>query len=165
MAHSLELLLCRLHFDESALAEMKNLASVSIDPACMNLDLPDAALFSMDDPSSSTDDPKPAPGGVLEVCMDDNTLAAEQQKEVESTNDEDTLRQNVVNEIGSAKMGRVTNNTAGDVRTEGMTDDAVQKSAAKTAADSDDMLRDTSTADAQPKNNVLPFKRHRAPRL
>lgn len=144
---------------------MKNLASVSIDPACMNLDLPDAALFSMDDPSRSTDDPKPAPGGVMEVCMDDNMLAVEQKKkELQSINNKDSSSQHV-NAI--AKIGQATNDTAGvgDMGTEGMTDDAQQKTAAKKAADSDRMLQDESTADAQPKNNVLPFKRHRAPRL
>ena len=160
-------LLCRLHFDESALAEMKNLASVSIDPACMNLDLPDAALFSMDDPAKYTDDSKPAPGGVMEVCRDDNMLTAEQHKEKESTNDGDSLHGHVVNENGSTKVDKVTNDTNGaDVGIKGMTDDdAMHESAAKNVADSDNMLQNASTADAQPKNNVLPFKRHRAPRL
>lgn len=164
---------CRLHFDESALAEKKNVAivSTSIDPACMNMDLPDAALFSIDDPAKFTDDSKLAPGGVLEVSMNDNMLAAEQQNhaDMEAIDDWDSLRQAIVSEVSTDNMSKATNNEvkAGDVDFEGMTDAALEKSAAKSAADDDKLLQNASGNDVQgsPKGNVLPFKRQKAPRL
>ena len=169
---------CRLHFDESALAEKKNVAIVSssIDPTCMNMDLPDAALFSMDDPAKSTGDSKLAPGGVLEVSMGDNMLAAEQQnhaQDMETINDWESLRQAMVGEFSTDNMIKATNGDvkAGDVDNNGVTDAALQNSAAKKAADSVKMLQNApkyaSGNDVQgsPKGNVVPFKRQRAPRL
>ena len=165
---------CRLHFDESALAEKKNVAIVSssIDPTCMNMDLPDAALFSMDDPAKSTGDAKLAPGGVLEVSMGDNMLAAEQQnhaQDMESINDRDSLHRAIVGEISTDNMSKIMNDDVkgGDVENKGMNNAALQKSAAKKAADGHNTLQNASGDDVQgsSKGNVVPFKRHRAPRL
>ena len=71
--------MCRLHLDESTLIEKKNAARVtsSIDLAQLSMDLPDQAVFSMDDPSSKHGT-KPAAGGVMEVVKDDNMIMASQ---------------------------------------------------------------------------------------
>lgn len=156
------------------MAEKKQVATVtsSIDPACVNMDLPDAALFSFDDPAKSTDDPQLAPGGVLEVSMNDNVLAAEQQNhapEMENIHDWDSLRQAIVDEISSDNTSKAEINevNAGDIAEEGMTDAALQKSAAEKAAQNKSVLQDASAADLQasPRGNVVPFKRQSAPRL
>lgn len=165
---------CRLHFDESAIAEKKNVANVtsSIDPACVNMDLPDAALFSWDDPAKATDDPQLSPGGALEVSLNDNMLAAEQQNqapEMEITLDWDSLRQAIVDVTSPDNMSKteIDEVKAGDTGKEGMTDAALQKSAVEKAAQSNNVLQDASAADLQasPKGNVVPFKRQSAPRL
>lgn len=133
----------------------------------MNLDLPDAALFSMDEPPRSMDEPKLASGGVLEVCMDDNMLAAEHHKELEHINDRKSWRKTVLNETEPAEACQATHDAdvGNESGNEGRIGGALQKPAAKKPADSEQMLQDVSTDDAQSKNNVLPFKRHRAPRL
>lgn len=133
------------------------------------MDLPDAALFSMDDPARSTD--KVAPGGVMEVTMDDNMLAAEQQthaEDMEQINDWDSLRQTIVDDIGVENMDKATDvGVQNDVGNEGMIDAALQKPAVKKAADNTKVLQDESKADVQgpSKGNVVPFKRQSAPRL
>lgn len=156
------------------MAEKKNVANVtsSIDPACVNMDLPDAALFSLDEPAKSTDDPQLAPGGVLEVSMNDNMLAAEQQShapEMEDIHDWDSLRQAIVHEISPDNMSKAENDEvkAGASGKEGMTDASLQKSAIEKAAQNKSVLQDASAADLQasPKGNVVPFNRQRAPRL
>lgn len=156
------------------MAEKKQVATVtsSIDPACVNMDLPDAALFSLDDPAKSTDDPQLAPGGVLEVSMNDNMLAAEQQNhapETENIHDWDSLRQAIVHEISSDNTSKaeIDEVKVGDIGEEGMTDAALQKSAAEKAAQNKSVLQDASAADLQasPRGNVVPFKRQSAPRL
>ena len=144
------------------------MANVSIDVACMNMDLPDAALFSMDDPARSTD--KVAPGGVMEVTMDDNMLAAEQQthaEDMEQISDWDSLRQTIVDDIGVEKMDKATDVVQNDVGNEGMIDAALQNPAVKKASDNTTVLQDASKADVQgpSKGNVVPFKRQSAPRL
>ena len=166
-------LCCRLHFDESALAEKKNVAIVStnIDPSCMNMELPNAALFSMDDPAKPKGDPKLAPGGVLEVAMDENMLAAEQQNHanMKTTNDWDGLRRSIVGELNIDNMSRPMNDDvkAGDVDCKRVPTAALHNLAVKTGADSDKLLKNASGNDVQssPKGNVVPFKRQRAPRM
>ena len=156
------------------MAEKKHVATVtsSIDPACVNMDLPDAALFSLDDPAKSTDDPQLAPGGVLEVSMNDNMLAAEQQNhapEMANIQDCDSLRQAIADEISPDIMSKADNDEvkAGVIGEEGMSDAALQKSAVEKAAQNKSMLQDASAADLQAslKGNVVPFKRQSAPRL
>ena len=168
--------MCRLHFDESTLAEKKNIANVSssIDPANMTMDLPDAALFSMDDPGASTDDPKLAPGGVLEVFRNDNMLFADQQSSHKKTNDNDDLvhlrkaiEDGVVTESSHGAMNDGMKDGKGMKDGEGMNKDSLLTSAANKAADDNKMLQDDSRAGSQgpPKNNVVPFKRQKAPRF
>ena len=162
--------MCRLHFDESSLAEKKIVANVSssIDPTNMIMDLPDAALFSMDVPSSSTDDPKLAPGGVLEVSRNENVLFADQQTSFKKTHDNDDLallRQAVVGGIGNENSDGATNDGIKDGK--GMSRDSLVKSAADKAGDETKVLQDESRTGTQgrPKNNVVPFKRQKAPRF
>lgn len=138
----------------------------------MNMDLPDAALFSMDNPAKSTDDSKLAPGGVLEVAMSDNMLAAEQQnyaQHVETLNDCDSLRQAIAGETSTEDMSTAMHDgiKAGDGDSKGVTGAALQKPAAKKAAVSDSLLQNVSGNDVQgsPAGNVVPFKRKRAPRM
>lgn len=162
--------MCRLHFDESTLAEKKNVANVSssIDPANMTMDLPDAALFSMDDPTPSTDDPKLAPGGVLEVARNENVLFADQQSSLKKTDESDDLvrlRKAIVVGVVTESSHGATNDGMKDGK--GMNNDSLLKSAANKAADDSKVLQDDSWAGSQgpPKNNVVPFKRQKAPRF
>ena len=150
---------CRLHYDESLLAEKKNNVSVSssLDPASMTMDLPDAALFSMDDPKISSIDPKLSAGGVMEVSLDDNMLLAEQHSSSKKMNS------NSGSDVLDTKDKRKEGTEAG----EDMGVPALDKAAdISTTAEDKNRSQEESSVSVRtpPRNNVVPFRRQQVPR-
>ena len=102
----------------------------------MQMDLPDAALFNIDDPAKTLDDFELAPGGVMEKSTGDSILMAEQQSKAKKRDARDD-------------WGGLHNGLHNDL---------------STVADSE-VTDDGSRASLQaiPKNSVVPFQRHRVP--
>ena len=161
----------RLHLHESVLAEKKSVAHVgsSIDPASMSMELPDQALFSMDQPAP-VDHPKLAPGGVMSIARDDNALSAQQEGPV---SDDWTPLRNAIFDAGeTGKQTNAMNDRTNECTTDGNDVKAKKEVKALESASAAEPDENHHNEHVQPqieakepsKNNVVPFFRPKVPR-
>ncbi len=161
----------RLHLHESVLAEKKSVAHVgsSIDPASMSMELPDQALFSMDQPAP-VDHPKLAPGGVMSIARDDNALSAQQEGPV--SDDWTPLRKAIFDAGETGKHMNAMNDRTNECTTDGndvKTQKEVKAIKSANAAEPDENdhnehIQPQIEAKGPSRNNVVPFFRPKVPR-